>query len=73
LGRRKELAMSKSSSERSPVLEDWLVLAPFFGTGKQISVRGATIIDMQGDKISRNADYYDSATILREVGLLPPS
>jgi steroid delta-isomerase-like uncharacterized protein len=43
-----------------------------YGTGKQISVRGATIIDLQGDKISRNSDYYDSATILREVGLLPP-
>ena len=42
-----------------------------YGTGKTYSVRGATIIELDGDKIARNSDYYDAATILRQLGLLP--
>jgi steroid delta-isomerase-like uncharacterized protein len=41
-----------------------------FGTGKRFAVRGVTVIDVRGDKISRNSDYYDLATILRQLGLL---
>jgi steroid delta-isomerase-like uncharacterized protein len=41
-------------------------------TGKGFSsVRGATIIELQGGKIRRNSDYWDSATFMRQVGLLP--
>src|SRR5438046_9988924 len=43
-----------------------------YSTGKTFSVRGVTVIDVHGGKISRNSDYYDLATILRELGLLPP-
>jgi len=43
-----------------------------YKTGKQFSVRGVTVIDVHGTKISRNSDYYDLATILRDLGLLPP-
>jgi len=43
-----------------------------YKTGKKFSVRGATVMDVHGTKISRNLDYYDLATILRELGLLPP-
>ncbi len=43
-----------------------------YKTRKTFSVRGATVIDVQGTKISRNSDYYDLATMLREFGLLPP-
>ncbi len=42
-----------------------------FKTGKKFSVRGVSVIDMRGGKISRNLDFYDSATIMRQVGLLP--
>ena len=42
-------------------------------TGKSFSgIRGATIIELQGGKIRRNSDYWDSATFMRQVGLLPP-
>jgi hypothetical protein len=44
-----------------------------FKTGMRFSVRGTTIIDVQKRKISRNSDYYDLATIMRQVGILPPS
>jgi steroid delta-isomerase-like uncharacterized protein len=41
-----------------------------FGTGKRYSVRGVTVIDVHRGKITRNLDYYDFATILRELGQL---
>ena len=42
-----------------------------FKTGKKFSVRGVSVIDMREGKISRNLDFYDSATIMRQVGVLP--
>jgi steroid delta-isomerase-like uncharacterized protein len=42
-----------------------------FKTGKKFSVRGVSVIDMRDGKIFRNVDYYDAATIMRQVGLLP--
>jgi steroid delta-isomerase-like uncharacterized protein len=43
-----------------------------YQTGNQFAVRGVSVIDVEGEKISRNSDYYDLATILRQLGLLPP-
>lgn len=42
-----------------------------YKTGKKFSVRGVSVIDMRDGKIFRNLDFYDSATIMRQVGLLP--
>src|SRR5215469_5191503 len=42
-----------------------------FKTGKKFSVRGVTVMDLHDGKISRNLDFYDAATIMRQVGLLP--
>ena len=42
-----------------------------YKTGKKFSVRGVSVIDLRGGKISRNIDFYDSATIMRQVGTLP--
>lgn len=42
-----------------------------FKTGKKFSVRGVSVIDLRDGKIFRNLDFYDSATIMRQVGLLP--
>jgi steroid delta-isomerase-like uncharacterized protein len=40
-------------------------------TGKRFSVRGAAIVELQGGQIKRNADYWDAATFMKQVGLLP--
>ncbi len=40
-------------------------------TGKPFSVRGVSVIDIKGGRISRNLDYYDAATIMKQVGVLP--
>ncbi len=42
-----------------------------FKTGKKFSVRGVSVIEMRDGKISRNLDFYDAATIMRQVGALP--
>jgi steroid delta-isomerase-like uncharacterized protein len=39
-------------------------------TGKSFSVRGATIVQLKDGMIQRNADYWDLATFLRQVGLM---
>jgi len=44
-----------------------------FKTGKKFKVRGVSIITLDHGKISRNLDYYDSASIMKQVGLLPAS
>jgi steroid delta-isomerase-like uncharacterized protein len=40
-------------------------------TGKRFSVRGVTIIELHGGKIRRNSDYWDAASVMKQVGLLP--
>jgi steroid delta-isomerase-like uncharacterized protein len=39
--------------------------------GKPFAVRIATIFALRGDTIQRSSDYYDAATILAQLGLLP--
>jgi steroid delta-isomerase-like uncharacterized protein len=54
---------------------EWILSATDVGlyrTGKQISGRGVSVIDLHGRKIARQSEYYDLAGILREIGLLPP-
>jgi steroid delta-isomerase-like uncharacterized protein len=41
-------------------------------TGKRFSaIRGASIVELQGSKLRRCSDYWDAATVMRQVGLLP--
>jgi steroid delta-isomerase-like uncharacterized protein len=42
-----------------------------YRTGRTFSVRGVAVLDVRGSKISRNSDYFDLATIQRQLGLLP--
>jgi len=43
-------------------------------TGKPFSsVRGASVVEIHGDKLRRCSDYWDAATVMRQVGLLPAS
>ena len=39
-------------------------------TGKPFSVRGSTIFEIAADKICAVRDYWDLATLLRQVGLM---
>ena len=42
-----------------------------YKTGKTFTVRGVSVIDVKDGKIARNVDYYDTAAIMKQVGLLP--
>ncbi len=42
-----------------------------YKTGKKFSVRGVSVYELRGGKFSSNRDYYDSASIMRQVGVLP--
>ncbi len=39
----------------------------FCGTGKQFTVRGAALLDIQGQRISHNVDFWDLTTLLRQL------
>jgi len=40
-------------------------------TGKKFSIRGASILELRKGKISRNTDYWNMASFLQQVGLMP--
>ena len=42
-----------------------------FKTGKPFAIRGLSIFEVRDGKISRDRDYYDVATQMRDVGALP--
>ena len=48
---------------------DW---AGMPATGKRFaSVRGTSILELEDGKIRRQSDYWDAATVMQQVGLLP--
>jgi steroid delta-isomerase-like uncharacterized protein len=42
-------------------------------TGRSIEVRGASVFEFDGGRIRRCSDYWDMATFLRQLGLMPPA
>jgi hypothetical protein len=38
---------------------------------KPFSANGVSVIEVDDGRISRNLDYYDAATIMRQVDVLP--
>jgi len=40
-------------------------------TGKGVNLRGSSIVELQAGKIRRCSDYWDMATLLRQIGLMP--
>ena len=56
---------------------EWVMAATHEGdmqgmpaTHKKFSVRGATVVDLDGTKIRRNSDYWDLSTFLKQIGLM---
>jgi hypothetical protein len=39
--------------------------------GKKFSVRGVSVVEIEGRRIARETDYWDLATLLGQIGLLP--
>lgn len=67
-----ELVNSAVDREHGTI--EWVFMGTdrgLYKTGKRFSVRGVSVIDLRGGRISRNLDFYDAASIMRQVGLLP--
>ena len=48
---------------------DW---AGMTATGRHFaSVRGTSILELEDGKIHRQSDYWDAATVMKQVGLMP--
>jgi len=45
----------------------------FCGTGKPFTLRGVAVVEIQGNRISRDADYSDSATIPKQLLMEDPN
>lgn len=46
-------------------------MGPNPATGKSFSVHGASILELREGRIKRETLYWDSATFLRQLGLMP--
>ncbi len=69
-----KVELESSSIQGSHGTIEWIFSGTdkgIYKTGKKFSVRGTSIIGLKNGKISRSVDYYDAATIMRQVGQLP--
>ena len=41
-----------------------------FKTGKPFEAQGVSVIQVRGERIARKLDYYDAATIMKQVSKL---
>jgi steroid delta-isomerase-like uncharacterized protein len=40
-------------------------------SGRRFRVRGATVLELRDGRVTRNTDYWDTATLLTQLGLVP--
>jgi steroid delta-isomerase-like uncharacterized protein len=40
-------------------------------TNKKVSIRGASVLELQGNKLRRCSDYWDMATFLKQISVMP--
>jgi steroid delta-isomerase-like uncharacterized protein len=70
--------MKSFFSTGDPIASEWVMSGTHAGdvpglpaTGKSFSIRGASIIELHKGKVSRQTDYYNLVSFLKQVGLLP--
>jgi steroid delta-isomerase-like uncharacterized protein len=67
-----EVISTTSAGNRGSV--EWIFSGTDVGlykTGKKFSVRGASVYELRDGQFAGNRDYYDSASLMRQVGILP--
>jgi len=70
-----KLEVVKTAVHHGRGVAEWVLSGTdkgLFKTGKKFSVRGASVFEIRGGKCSSNRDFYDFATIMRQVGVLQP-
>lgn len=69
-----ELKLMRASIQNSHGTIEWSFSGTdkgIYKTGKKFTVRGVSVIDVRDGKIARSLDFYDSGTIMRQLGVLP--
>ena len=69
-----KLEVVSSSFHKGRGVAEWIWSGTDKGllkTGKKFSVRGVSVYEIRGGKISRYKEFYDFATVMRQVGVLP--
>ncbi len=69
-----KLTVVRSTYYKGTGLVEWVWSGTdkgLFKTDKTFSVRGVSVIEVRRGKISRYQEYYDFATIMRQLGVLP--
>jgi steroid delta-isomerase-like uncharacterized protein len=73
-----KIELTSQFAEGDRALLEWVMHGTHNGdlpgmpaTGKGFSVRGATALYLTNGRISRNSDYWDMATLLTQLGLMP--
>ena len=69
-----KLEVTSSSTYNGRGYVEWIFSGTdkgIYKTGKKFSVRGASVFEMRGGKCASNKDYYNAATIMQQVGVLP--
>jgi steroid delta-isomerase-like uncharacterized protein len=61
------------------VAEEYVIrgthLGPFYGippTGKRLAIPAMSMVEMRDGKLQEDHFYYDAASVLRQMGMLPP-
>jgi steroid delta-isomerase-like uncharacterized protein/uncharacterized protein (TIGR02118 family) len=70
------IALTSAAAEHGRGHAEWTMSGTHAGdlpglpaTGKRFAVRGASVLDLQADRILRCSDYWDRAAFLEQVGL----
>lgn len=72
-----ELVSASSAGNRMVI--EWIMTGTHEGdfpglpaTGRTISIRGVSLIELEGGKIAWDRDYYDVYLLLTQLGVVPP-
>lgn len=73
-----ELVSASSAGDRMVV--EWIMTGTNDGdfpdmpaTGRSISIRGLSLVELEGGKIVSQRDYYDAYLLLTQLGMVPPT
>jgi steroid delta-isomerase-like uncharacterized protein len=69
-----KLELVRSSIQGNQGAIEWMFTGTdkgIYKTGKKFTVRGVSLIHVKNGKISSSRDYYDAASIMKDVGVLP--
>jgi len=72
-------AVSRRFARGDEIAEEWVMTGTHGGnylgippTGRRVEIRGASLIRMRDGKFLSDDFYYDGASVMRQLGVLPP-